>query len=495
MRLKKIGKWLIGCTIGIPLLLYLSFIGLLEASERQWLSKAPRHPSTNVRMHEPHRWAMLDLGADSLATRLRLIERAHRSIDLEFFIYELDTASRLVSSALERRAREGVRVRVLVDFAGPVFKLRPMFARKMQDAGVQVRYYNTAGMLRFFSIQHRTHRKMLIVDGQTAVAGGRNIGDDYFDLSDHYNFLDSDVLIDGKIVGTMADSFNHYWDSDWVARPEDLDEKAENSTDSHVQGEKPQPREQEHAVSWMKGDPHDPAILNELLHMTPRHREHQCADIQFVTDHPGAGVERRVVYTEIVKLARESQRSILLESPYIVLRKDGLQAIRDTVARGVKMHVLTNGLHSTDAYYTVAALIPTLDALQFRGFHLYAYNGRRLEKQDGHPGAMGLFVPSARWGIHAKRAVFDDRIVAVGTYNIDPRSANLNSEMMLVCRDNPEIAKEAAESFAQRKKQARLIAGTDQALGVPGLLQDAERKSVWKMYAVMPFAWLLNFLL
>ena len=114
----------------------------------------------------------------------KLIESAQKSIELEFFIYEIDTASRLITQALARKAQEGVRVRLLVDFALPVFKLAPRYIQTLEKAGVEVRYYNTAGFERFFAAQHRTHRKLLVVDRQHAIIGGRNIADEYFDLSD-----------------------------------------------------------------------------------------------------------------------------------------------------------------------------------------------------------------------------------------------------------------------------------------------------------------------
>ena len=125
-RAAKVLAWsLAGIFVGLPVLLYLGFLGIQEASERQWLGKAPTHPAIDVRSREPHTVALLDVGFDSLATRMRLIEEAKESIELEFFIYEVDTASRLVTQALARKAREGVKVRLLVDFALPVFKLAP----------------------------------------------------------------------------------------------------------------------------------------------------------------------------------------------------------------------------------------------------------------------------------------------------------------------------------------------------------------------------------
>ncbi|TKB05512.1 hypothetical protein [Desulforhopalus sp. IMCC35007] len=121
---RVIKRFAIG-VIGVLFLFYFTFVGLLEITERQWLGKAPARGLTNTRLLEPHQLSLLDVGIDSLATRLKMIEDAQNSIDLEFFIYELDTSSRLISNALARRAREGLKVRVIVDFARPVFKLRP----------------------------------------------------------------------------------------------------------------------------------------------------------------------------------------------------------------------------------------------------------------------------------------------------------------------------------------------------------------------------------
>lgn len=493
-RLRSVLRWTLALLLGVPIIFCIAFVGLLEMTERQWLGRAPQNESTNVRIREPHQWALLDVGADSLSTRLRLIQEARHSIDLEFFIYELDTASRILSSALEQRAREGIKVRIIVDFARPVFKLRPVFVKKLNDAGVEVRYYNTAGLARFFAIQHRTHRKMLIVDREAAVIGGRNIGDDYFDLSSHYNFLDSDVLIRGQIVASMTDSFQLYWDSDWVSQPDAIVDNAEVSggatkVDNH---EAP---EDATAKVWLRGSSRDSALVDELLGRAPMHRGHQCNDVQFVTDHPGSGVERRIVYSAIVELAEEAKERILLESPYFVMRSDGLRVIHSIVDRGVNLQILTNGLYSTDAYYTVAALVPTLGNLAREGLQLYAYTGVELVTQNGRPEILDEPAPVSRWGLHAKRAVFDDRIVAVGTYNMDPRSANLNSELMLICRDNPALAAEAAESFEQRRQQSVPVLGTVDARGASGLVQGAEQKKVLLMYAVMPVVRLFDFLL
>lgn len=475
--LRRIVKWTLGSLavllLVVPALLYAAFLGIQEASEREWLGRAPTHEAIDVRSREPHTLALMDVGFDSLATRLKLIEQARESIELEFFIYEIDTASRLVTQALARKAREGVRVRLLVDFSLPVFKLAPHYAAQLQAAGVEVRYYNTAGLVRFFAANHRTHRKLLAADRQRAIIGGRNIGDDYFDLSTHYNFLDSDLLIDGPVAASIADSFDLYWDSDWVTRHHDVASDAGAASRPDLLG---------------PATPGELALLAGLQQHTAQHTPSTCHDTHFVTDYPGSGVERRKVYPELTRLAREAREQILIETPYLVLLEDGRAVLQALAERGVQLRFLTNSLYSTDAFYTVASLAKGLDQLQLPGLEVWAYGGSPLAGSDRAPA-------SPRWGVHAKRAVFDDHTIVIGTYNIDPRSANLNSELMVVCRGNAELARQVQTSIGARMAQSRVVVGTDQPGGFDALVEGADSDSLFKMRAITPFTHLLDILL
>jgi cardiolipin synthase C len=475
--LKRIGQW-IGITLGIllvglPVVFALVFLGIQEATERQWLGKAPEHEAIAARSTQPHQVALLDVGFDSLAERLRLIESARQSIELEFFIYEIDTASRLITQALARKAREGVKVRILVDFAMPVFKLAPAYVKTLEMAGVEVRYYNTAGIQRIFAAQHRTHRKLLAVDRERAIVGGRNIGDDYFDLSHQYNFLDSDLLIEGPIAGAITNSFELYWASDWVTRPSEINAEAQAPIANDLLG---------------KFSDAELALATELKRHTSEHTTSTCNDLQFVTDFPGSGVERRKVFLAIRELAEEARREITVESPYLVLREDGVAVVKNVTQKGVRVRFLTNSLNSTDAFYTVASLASNLQPLHMPNLEVWAYQGQPLARATRASASM-------RWGVHAKRAVFDDDTVAVGTYNIDPRSANLNSELIVICRGNPALAQDMKASMQMRLDQSRPIVGTPQAGGEPALIEGAREDAVWRMRAIAPIARFLDFLM
>ena len=212
-------KKLVLVVIGGILAVYLLFAVGLTVLE--WIVRENPKVENSLRAHstEPHLLTHYDQGAASFQRRLELVASARTSIALEFFIYDVDDASRLITQALIKKAREGVHVRILVDFSAPVFKLKPAYARLLGEAGVKVRYYNTSAVYRLVSIQHRSHRKLLIVDGETVLTGGRNIANEYFDLSDRYNFLDADLEVSGPIVKTVLESFDVYWNSHLATEP------------------------------------------------------------------------------------------------------------------------------------------------------------------------------------------------------------------------------------------------------------------------------------
>ena len=301
-----------------------------------------------------------------------------------------------------------------------------------------------------------------VTDRQRAIIGGRNIGDDYFDLSTHYNFLDSDLLIEGPVAAAIADSFDLYWGSDWVTRHTEVAADADTASRPALLG---------------PATPDEAALLASLQQHPAQHTSSTCHDTHFVTDYPGSGVERRKVYPELTRLAQEARQQILIESPYLVLLDDGRAVLQALADRGVKLQFLTNSLYSTDAFYTVASLAKGLDQLQLPGLEVWAYGGQPLAGSDRAPA-------SHRWGVHAKRAVFDDHTIVIGTYNIDPRSANLNSELMVGCRGNAELARQVQASIRSRMAQSRAVVGTERPGGFDALVEGADSDSLFKMRAL-----------
>ena len=278
-----------------------------------------------------------------------------------------------------KKAREGVQVRILVDFSAPVFKLKPAYAQVLGEAGVKVRYYNTSALFRLVSTQHRSHRKLLIIDGETVLTGGRNVANDYFDLSDHYNFLDSDLEVSGPIVTTVLASFDVYWNSHLSTQPA------------------PDPSPDPAVAKFVLPNDGDFAMIAKLRAAgeayLQSHKTHECRDLRFVTDFPNHGAASRKVFNAIVEELGRATQEAVVESPYFVIKSGGYAVLEDLHGRGVQVRVLTNSLASTDASYAVAALYPRLGSLADTGLTLSAYGGKSLPVQSTNLGG-----GNPRWG-------------------------------------------------------------------------------------------------
>lgn len=475
--LRRLVAWIIGTVAGLIGVIYVLLAAGLKLSAwdaRVSLEGAEKISTSSVirARHSPHTMTLLDHGLSSLSARLSLIRSAKQSIELEFFIYDLDFSAKWITSELVERAKAGVKVRLLVDFAGPIFKLRPEYAEFLRRNGVEVRYYNTSPIYRFVSVHHRNHRKLLVVDDQASIIGGRNIADDYFDLSPHYNFLDSDVLVGGAIVQDMRETFDLYWQSTFSRVPE----KVEPRDFLALEAGEAEKRQQVETAGR--------AILATEF-------QGNCADVLYVTDFPGVAESNRLVYSTVKELLAGASEEVLGESPYFVLTREGTELIRSATQRGVDMRVVTNSLYTTDAYYAVAALWLGLERVSASGLSLLAYRSPDVQAPTSDT---NLSPVNLRRGIHAKRAVIDSAQYLIGTYNVDPRSANLNSEMILICRDGRELAEAARGHIIERMAGAQAVAGpqmTDRA----ALIGEAASANILGMLLITPIAGLFNFLL
>jgi len=470
--LKRIVLGLLAVIIGAYLVLAIG-LSILQwvVSDNPKIEKSLLADST-----APHAITHFDQGAASFNRRLELIAAARRSIALEFFIYDVDDASRLLTQALMKKAREGVQVRILVDFSAPVFQLKPAYARLLGEAGVKVRYYNTSAVYRLVSSQHRSHRKLLIIDEETVMTGGRNIANEYFDLSADYNFLDSDLEVSGPIVKTVLESFDIYWNSRLATEP----------------GPGAEPNAA--AAEFVATHDRDAVLIENLRAAGASYREshapHECRDIRFVTDFPNQGEASRNVFNAIVQELARAKHDAVVESPYFVIKSGGYGVLEDLRKRGIRLRVLTNSLASTDADYAVAALYPRLGSLADTGLTLSAYRGAPLPSQSRN-----VQGGTPRWGIHSKRGVIDGDTTLLGTYNMDPRSANLNSELMFVCRGQQELAAEVLASIAAREAVSSRVIERGAIVQRSLLIGEAPLSQRIRFLLEIPIANLFDFLL
>ncbi len=417
---------------------------------------------------EPQEISIINVGSLSLHKRLEMIANAKSSIEAEFFIYNIDEAGRLFTQALVKKAHEGVKVRVLVDYGWPIAQLDPYYATLLAQNGIEVRYYNPNMSFELFKGQFRSHRKALVVDDVEGMTGGRNIADEYFDMSAEYNFLDRDILIRGSVARAMRYSFDRFWFSNMTRIPRlekkptrrdfglsDLDVMNDQAAvDRYNEFYRQYEKGMGKAQDYLHQNTKDKQVLESLraikLLNTSLIHTHICNDTIFAADMPAIGNRSRILFQEIESQLKSAQKSIYVESPYFVTTKNGMELIRSYLQKGVEVNVYTNSLNSTDAIYTTATFYPRVGALIKDGMKAFIYKGSSLVGQD-------FLTPEskqARWGIHAKSAVIDEKTIMVGTFNVDPRSRNINAEMAIMCRNNSALAAEVLSSMYEHQQQS-----------------------------------------
>ena len=406
-----------------------------------------------VKSTKEHKITLLNHGLASFEQRLQMIERAKKSIDVEYFIYRTDKSAKILSQALARKARQGVKVRMLLDWFIVKRDFTPFYAHELEKAGVEIKYFNTTSSLKVMSAQYRNHRKVIIIDGKEVITGGRNIGDEYFDLHSVYTFLDRDILISGELVAPITKTFDETFNSKLSVHLE-RDYMPYPADPIYRRGDQENYRGYEIDINnWTKNvadaksfleTPVDSKLLTEIrskgkIELNRMYRG-VCNNITFRSEYPDLGTNNRksnrVLKYDVFDRIKNAKESIVMESPYYIINDELGMNLSDALQRNVSVKALTNSLNSSDAPYVYAAFDTIIPKWLDKGLDAYIFIGSKpqsysvLEDQSG----------AARFGVHAKTIIFDHKDVMIGTYNIDPRSANYNSEMSITCENNVELA-------------------------------------------------------
>lgn len=418
----------------------------------------------NIKSAKSHGLILLNHGLASLEERLQMIERAEKTIDVEYFIYRTDKSAKLFTQALVKKARQGVKVRMLLDYFMVKSDLSPFYTHELEKEGIEVKYFNTTATLNLFSGQYRNHRKVLTIDGKEAITGGRNIGDEYFDLHKDYNFMDREVHIEGEIVKSIESTFNETFaaeKSEKVARdkmPEADDAKyrrgdAGDDTNGYEHDLKNWKKKVAAAVSFVNDSMEaklESAIRTKGEDELSKEYRGTCGGLSFHSEYPSIGTknrkENRVLKHYIFDKISKAEKSIMIDSPYFIVNDELASALNSAFDKKVGVRLLTNSLNSTDAIYVYAAFDSIANEWLKKGLDSYIFKGTRPKSYEVIESEAG----EARFGVHAKTFVFDKKDVIIGTYNVDPRSANYNSEMIISCENNIELAAEVQKDIDSR---------------------------------------------
>jgi cardiolipin synthase C len=405
---------------------------------------------------------LLPLGTHSLDARLQLVQRAQASLDLQYYHFADDSTGRALLRALRDAAARGVRVRVLIDdlYTGGADAMWLGFAA---HAGVQVRLFNpftsargsgpagrfAAAPWSWGRINHRMHNKLFIADGAWALFGGRNIADIYYLKLQADNFIDIDALAAGAVLPAMQADFDRYWNA-----PTAYPLAAIVKTPAGPQGDAPALRAAFDALTEpARAELGMPAQLapKDVLGQPPVGRQLDQAWIalvpgraQVLSDHPekpfqgapGGELMNSSVTFGVYQAMMGAQREVLASSPYFVPGRAGLALLAGLRERGVEVRVLTNSLASTDEPFVHLAYARYREPLLGAGVQLFELSQQRVKDN------MRMFLFGSSLGrLHAKTVVVDEQVAYIGSMNLDPRSATLNTELGALI-DSPALAQQ-----------------------------------------------------
>lgn len=400
-------------------------------------------------------------GIEALAARVLLARAAEQSLDMQYYIWHPDTAGRLLVKELLDAADRGVRIRLLLDDLGVGAENDEGFLLLEAYRNVSVHLFNPiasrnsrlAGMIADpMRINRRMHNKSMTADNLLTVVGGRNIGDEYFSLSELVNFADMDVLAVGPVVEQVSDSFDIFWNS-----PASIPVSA-------FHGEIPSAEEQARARAKLddfvaeNAGPYYEAMeaVRFPIGMALKNSDIYWGKITALFDQPekALGKETDLLANQLRGFFGKVQEELLIVSPYFVPGKKGTETLIATAGRGVQVRVFTNSLAATDVGAVHAGYKKYRRKLLEGGVEIF----EMMPQSSGNSetGRKSTFSGSSGSSLHAKMFIFDQQRVFIGSMNLDPRSVAINTEIGLLI-DSADLA-EDLESNLVGELEARYYA-------------------------------------
>jgi putative cardiolipin synthase len=418
---------------------------------------------------------LLSSGEAALASLIALADHAERTLDIQYYIIHEDDSTRTLLHHVRLAADRGVRVRVLVDDLNTAGEDR-RFMHLSTHANVEVRVFNpfTAGRFSYWTrfiasatdirrINHRMHNKLFVADDALAITGGRNIGDQYFTLDPRSNFVDLDVVAAGAIVPQLSASFDQFWNSKYAIPIASV----ASSVDAEAKTAPPIEAQTSESDRWLEQE-----LAAQKLDLI-------WAPATVLADRPAkiasetSSDEELTIANDITELMGTAKHDLSIISPYFVPGKQGVELIAKLVENGVHVRILTNSLASTDS--------PLVD-IGYARYRLpllkLGVDLREMRPKLGQKHARFHPFRSSNASLHAKALVIDQKIVFIGSLNMDERSAKINSELGLVI-SSAEIAREVTSLLDDISTDGSYKLQLDEHDRVEWVTGDAGTQKVW----------------
>ena len=391
---------------------------------------------------------------DAFAARVILARAAEKSLDVQYYIWHADETGLLLFEAVWRAAERGVRVRMLLDDANTA-GLDPILAALATQPNIELRLYNplvprSARVLNFVTdfarANRRMHNKSFIADNAVTIVGGRNVGNEYFAAGEGVAFTDLDVMAVGAAVREVSNAFDLYWNSasaypaTSLLAPAGADARA--MLEAKFAAAQADPRSAEYVDVLGRT-----VLVQQLIAKT---LPLDWASAHLVRDDPAKTLDRQgshdvLLLSELLPAIGAPATSFDLVSPYFVPADAGTMALVRAAQRGVRVRVLTNSLAATDVPPVHAGYAKRRCELLRAGVRLYELAPTAAKREDDER----TFGSGSSTQLHAKTFAVDRNRIFVGSFNFDPRSAQLNTEMGLVI-ESAALASRLSRAFDEQ---------------------------------------------
>lgn len=404
---------------------------------------------------------MLSAGVEGFLTRVQMANAAERTLDIQYYILRADKTGKLLTDAVLRAADRNVRVRVLIDDADTVEGDGQIVALDAHPK-IEIRIFNPFAyrghdklfrsmefLLNAARLDYRMHNKLFVVDNAIAVLGGRNIGNQYFQIDPQSQFGDEDVFAAGPIVRDLSATFDDYWNCSNAIPARAL--AHERASADALKTYRDALRKHRQKVKTQGIDYVNQIATGEpLAAMISGRSPLIWAPAQVVYDSPDkrqvekGAMPGTLMHRSVINAATTVQSELLVVTPYFIPGDEGMALLTNLRQRQVRVRVLTNSLEATPELVAHSGYMHYRLPLLDQGVELYEV--RALLGNARGSGQTARMTQYGNYALHAKLFVFDRRRLFIGSMNFDQRSMRLNTEIGLII-DSPELARQTAARF------------------------------------------------
>ncbi|MCV6823987.1 MULTISPECIES: phospholipase D family protein [Halocynthiibacter] len=385
-------------------------------------------------------------GQDSLGARLRLIDAAESTLDIQYFLIKPDLAGAVFSWALIQAAERGVRIRFLID---DVFTTTTddQLVLLNEHENIEIRLFNPLSrnapkafnfLLDFDRVNRRMHNKSLTVDNATTIIGGRNIADEYFQINSHAEFADFDLLATGPIAAEVAQTFDTFWNDSHAIPAKAYRHQATARSSDELLGALEDFQRTAAADIYKRASNSD--FINDIRNGVIKP---YVAEAEVVSDTPQklkvpVHVAERTLADFLNREMWTSVDEVTLLTPYFVPRPYGATLFKEMERRGIDVRIVTNSLAATNHSYVHGGYMKYRKELLAAGVEIYEIKTDALQ-------ALGELPADSDIGLtmHTKAAILGQEKVFIGSLNYDPRSIEINSELGVFV-NSPQFARDLA---------------------------------------------------